>query len=97
MGVNNYNGKLGLLLLTETQIVNIIKEKTGQEVPIEEIEPLSYLLLSAEQDDMFLLELQSVFSTFIKEEVLLLPKINSILIGKPEERRLITQKNFRDF
>lgn len=97
MGVNNYNGKLGLLLLTETQIVAIIKEKTGKEVPIEEIEPLSYLLMSAEQDDTFLLELQSVFSTFIKEEILLLPKINSILIGKPEERRLITSKNFRDF
>jgi hypothetical protein len=48
MGVNNYNGKLGLLLLTETQIVAIIKEKTGKEVPIEEIEPLSYLLMSAE-------------------------------------------------
>lgn len=97
MGVNTYNGKLGLLLLTETQIVEIIKEKTGQEVPIEEVDPLKYLLLSADQDDTFLLELQSIFSTFIQEDVLFLPKIDSILIGNPKERRLINSKNFRDF
>ena len=92
-----YNGKLGLLLLDETEILNLIKQKTGKEVPIEEIDPLTYLIKSAENSDMFLLELQSAFSTFIKEEVLILPKINSILIGKPEERRLLTSKNFRDF
>ena len=97
MGTTNYNGKLGLLLLTETKIVELIKEKTQQDIPIEEVEPLSYLIMSANQDDMFLLELKSVFSTFIKEEVLFLPKINSVLVGKPEDRRLITPQNFRDF
>jgi hypothetical protein len=46
---------------------------------------------------MFFLELESAFSTFIKEEILILPKINSILVGAPEEKRLITSENFRDF
>jgi hypothetical protein len=81
MGTSNYNAKLGLLLLNETDIAKIIKEKTGQEPKIEEIYPLSYLLQSAAHADMFLLELQSAFSTFIKEDVLLLPKINSVLVA----------------
>lgn len=97
LGMDSYNSKLGILLLTEVDIVKIIKEKTGQEIPIENIEPLSYLLQSAEHDDMFLLELQSAFATFIKEDIMLLPKINSVLVGTPQDRRLITSQNYSDF
>ena len=97
MGIVEYNTRLGILLLTEVEISNIIKEKTGEEVPPDKIHPLSYLLASAEADDMFLLELQNVFSTFVKEDVLLLPKINSVLVGSPEQKRLITESNYRDF
>ena len=97
LGMDSYNSKLGILLLTEVDIVKIIKEKTGQEIPIENIEPLSYLLQSTEHDDMFLLELQSAFATFIKEDIMLLPKINSVLVGAPQDRRLITSQNYSDF
>lgn len=97
MGTNIYNSRLGLLLLTEVDIARIIKEKTGQEVQIETIHPLSYLLQNAEHDDMFLLELQSCFSTFIKEEILLLPKINSVLVGDMKDKRLITENNYNEF
>ena len=99
MGTTNYNRRLGLLLLTEDDIANIIKEKTGSDVT-ETINPLEYLLQSAAYDDMFLLELKDTFATFIKEEVLLLPKINSVLVGgeiAAKEKRLITPNNFRDF
>ena len=48
IGVTKYNGMLGLLLLTETEIVDLIKEKTGKKIPVEEIEPLSYLMISAD-------------------------------------------------
>lgn len=44
MGVTKYNGQLGILLLTETEISEIIKTKTGKEIPIEEINPLEYLI-----------------------------------------------------
>ena len=98
MGRDKYNRKLGMLLLTETDICQIIKEKTGEDVPIETIHPLEYLLQSASLNDTFLLDLQDAFSTFIKEDILLLPKINSVLIGaNPMERRLITEDTFRDF
>jgi hypothetical protein len=38
-----------------------------------------------------------MFTTFIKEDIILLPKINSILVGSPEEKRLINSENFIDF
>lgn len=97
IGSHQYNGWLGLILLTEVEISNLIKEKSGEDIPPDQIHPLSYLLQSAQYDDTFLLELQKVFSTFVKEEVLLLPKINSILIGEMSEKRLITEANYRDF
>ena len=95
MGITVYNNRLGTLLLTEDKITQLIKEKTGQE--IEPINPLVYLLMSAEQSNEFYLELQRMFATFITEEVLLLPKINSVLVGPKAERRLITPENFKDF
>lgn len=97
MGTTKYNGYLGILLMNETEIYNGIKEKTGQEISIEDIEPLKYLLQSAAHNDTFFLELQTIFSTFVQEEVLPLPKINAVLIGSPKEKRLITSKNYRDF
>jgi hypothetical protein len=96
MGTGLYNGRLGLLLLTEVDIVNLIKEKTGDDIPIEDIHPLQYLIQSAAMDDTFLLELQTAFSTFLKEEVMVLPKINSVLVGSPSEKRLITNENFSE-
>lgn len=97
MGTYKYNTILGLLLLTEVDIVRIIKEKTDKDVNIEDIKPLEYLLQSASYNDMFFLELEEAFSTFIKEELILLPKINSVLVGPMTEKRLITESNFRDF
>ena len=97
MGISKYNKMVSTLTLTEADIVNLIKEKTGEEIPIENINVFQYLLMSTEQDNMFFLELQDTFSTFIKEEILFLPKINAILVGNPEQRRLITEKEFIDF
>lgn len=94
MGSNVYNRRLTLLLLTEVEIAKIIKEKTGQNIPVDKIRPLDYLLKSAEQDDLFFLELKTAFSTFINEEIILLPEISAVLVGSPEQKRLITDLNF---
>lgn len=96
-GVIRYNGLLGLLLLTENDIAQNIKEKTGEEVPLENIDPLGYLLQSADINETFFLELREAFATFIKEDIMFLPTINAVLIGPKTEKRLITSENFRDF
>lgn len=97
IGNATFNGRLELLLLTEVKISSIIKEKTKEEFPIEQIKPLEYILQSTAMNDFLLLEIQNMISTLVKEEVLLLPQINSILVGDPKERRLINEKNFRNF
>ncbi len=94
MGMGEYLRKIGLLLLSENDIFKLVKEKVGEEIPIEEIHVLQYLLQSADNDNAFYIQLQDAFTTFIKEEVLLLPKINAVLIGNIEKRRLITEENF---
>lgn len=94
MGLLTYNKFLGLLLLTPEKIQEIVSEKSDQKIVTENFSVFSYLLQSADHDDTFLLELQNAFSTFLKEEVLLLPTINAVLVGNPAEKRLIKEPQF---
>lgn len=97
MGSLEYSNRLNLLLMTEMDIEKIIKEKGGDISQLGNFSTLSYLLKSAELNEMFFLELEKALSTFIQEDILLLPKINAILVGPPSERRLIKEDNFLDF
>lgn len=97
MGSTTYYTRLGLLLLTTPEIEDIIAEKGLNPEDYGDLRPLTYLLRNAEASDSFLLELESAFSTFIDEEILLLPKLNAVLVGSPEDKRLITNDNFEDF
>ncbi len=97
MGSNVYSSRLGMLLLTSDEIRKIMEEKGAEVNENADLSPLPFLLKSAQASDSFYLELQAAFATFIKEEITLLPKINSVLIGPMAEKRLITEKNFIDF
>ena len=97
MGSNVYSSRLGMLLLTSDEIRKIMEEKGVKVNENTDLSPLPFLLKSAQANDSFYLELQAAFATFIKEEITLLPKINSVLIGPMAEKRLITEKNFIDF
>ena len=97
MGSDVYSQRLNLLLLTQDDIYKILQEKKIDTKSIPSIEPLKYLMKSAEKDDSFLLELEAAFSTFIKEDIMLLPRINAVLVGPATDKRLITDKNFEDF
>ncbi len=97
MGSDEYSKRLGLLLLTTPEIEKIITDKGADPEKFGDLHPLVYLLKSADVSDIFSLELQTAFSTFIKEDILLLPKINAVLVGPMTEKRLITKENFDDF
>ena len=92
-----FSGRLGILLLTETEVINLIKEKTGKEISGEDVHVLEFLLQSAEHDNGFLLELQDALSTFIKEDIFILPSYHAIVVGPPEQKHWITEENFSDF
>ena len=98
MGSDIYSTRLNLLLLTEENITEILEKKNIKVDENTDLSPLSYLMKNAAVSDAFFLELTAAFSTFIKKEaVLLLPKFKAVLVGPPEERRLITEQNFTDF
>lgn len=98
MGSGEYSKRLNTLLVTEGDIQKIVKDKGINIETMEDTRPLTYLLQSADRNDLFFLELQQAFGTFIKkEEFLLLPSINAIVIGNPKDKRLITNDNFSDF
>jgi hypothetical protein len=92
MGSDIYSTRLNLLLLTEENITEILEKKNVKVDENTDLSPLSYLMKNAAVSDAFFLELTAAFSTFIKKEaVLLLPKFKAVLVGPPEERRLITE------
>lgn len=97
MGSDVYSSQLGMLLLTKDGILKIAEEKKADYELVKDLSPLAYLLQSAEKDDTFFLELQNAFSTFIKEEILLLPTLNAVLVGPMAQKRLITEANFEEF
>lgn len=96
-----HSGLLGLLLLNEQGIIEIMEKNnknSKKKIDTSNIEPLHFLLEQADKSDGFFLELKQAFSTFIREDILLIPKIDAILVGNnPEEKRLITKDNFSDF
>lgn len=93
-----YSNYLGLLTLNQAQIKKIIEKKLDIKIgEDEEIKPLSYLLESANSNEQFFIELTNAFNTFINEEVLLLPKIHSVVVGDLKKKKLITDDNFFDF
>lgn len=97
MGSLVYSTRLGMLLMTKEDIRKVVEKKELDYDLVKDLSPLAYLLKSAQLNDIFLLELQDAFSTFIKEEILLLPKLNAVLVGPMTEKRLITEDNFSDF
>lgn len=95
MGDLKYRYYLNLLTMEEEDIKETL-EKKGVHLE-ESIDPLEYLLISADNNDTFFLDLKDAFSTFIKDRVTLLPKINSVLIGNPKNKKMITKDNFKNF
>jgi len=65
MGSLEYSNRLNLLLMTEMDIEKIVKEKGGDISQLGNFSTLSYLLKSAELNEMFFLELEKALSTFI--------------------------------
>ena len=92
-----FSGRVNLLTLNEEGVAKLIKQKTGKDVPLEKINVFDYLLYQAENSESFFLELYEALSTFIKEDIYILPSYHQIVIGPPEEKRLITKENFSDF
>lgn len=94
---DKYSTYLQLLTLDRSSIIKILKSKEIELEPGNIPEAFNFLMKSCELDDKFLLELEKGFSTFIQEEVIILPNIQQIVIGTIDDKKVIDKDNFSDF
>lgn len=99
IGFDKYNYYVNLLTMDNNDIVETLKKKgiSVDEGMLESISVFEYLLMCAHNDKAFFLEFQKAISTFIKEEILISTKKKVIIVGKPQERRVIGEKEFEEF
>ena len=98
IGFDKYNYYVNLLTMDMDDILETFKKK-GIQVENEMLEGLtvfSYLMMSAKNDKAFFLDFQKAISTFIKEEILISTKNNMIIVGKPQQRRVIGENEFNE-
>lgn len=95
---SRYNSYLSLLTLSSSDIEDILLQKLGESMKdLETITPFEYLLLSAENNESFFMELKEAFSTFIQEEIFIIPKAKIIFVGDMNLQKIINQDNFPRF
>ena len=95
---NSYQTYLSLLTLSEEEIEELLKYKIGEEAKdLAKISPFEYLMVSAEANETFFMDLKTAFTTFIRDEVFIIPKAQEIRIGDIRQGRKITKENFPDF
>lgn len=88
LGVNQYFKYINLLTIKEEEILRIVKEK---------IDPFDFLFVNSIYKEDFKEEFVKALQFFTRDEILFLPEIESIIIGKFEEGRMLTKENFFEF
>lgn len=95
---SDYDAYLSLLTLSSSDIETILLDKVGEKAnELEPISPFNYLLLSADVNPTFLIELNKAFSTFIREETFIVPRNKEIFVGELGSEKIINEDNFPHF
>ena len=94
-----YQQYLSLLTISRDELEDISEKIYDPQEKMEflKLTPFDYLMVMAQFNDTFFMELKTAFSTFLKDEVFLIPQAQQIAIGKIEQGRLINKENFEDF
>lgn len=98
IGMDKYNFYVGLLTMDIDDIKETLEKKgfPVEDSMFEDFSVFEYLILSATNDKGLFLELQKALSTFIKEDILISPKSKTIIVGEPQQRRVIKQEEFEE-
>lgn len=88
---------LQTLTINRSFIIRQFQKKKVDMSPSDMPTPFEFIMESARLDDTFLLELTRAFSTFIKEEVTILPDIKKVIVGSFDDLRFIDESNFTEF
>lgn len=93
-----YDTCLGLLTLSSSDIEDILFKKLGADMKeLASITPFEYLLLSADNNETFFMELKEAFVTFIQEDIHIIPKAGIVLVGDLNNQFIIDKNNFSRF
>lgn len=95
MGLERYREELNLLVLTSYDLYDYYKKKGIKVEP--DINVFKNIMDSCTNDEKFLLDFETAFSTFIREQVRVLPELGVILVGEDSDRRFITEDLFYTF
>jgi hypothetical protein len=94
-----YQQYLSLLTISTDELEDI-SEKIVDPVEKQDflkLSPFEYLMVMAEFNDTFFVDLKTAFSTFIKDEILIIPRAQQIVLGDIKQGRIINKENFNDF
>ena len=89
VGVNKYFRYLNLLTITKKDIKNLFKQ--------DDVEPFDFILFNSILNEEFKNEFIEALKYFIKEDVLFVSEMESFIIGKFEEERMLNKDNFGEF
>jgi hypothetical protein len=103
LGLEKYHYYINLITMDEAELKELLDKKGKMlNLPLPkdfklEISVFQYLMASAARDKTFFLDLKQAFSTFIKEDVLISTKSNTIIIGNPIHKKVIDEDSFTEF
>lgn len=95
----NYEKYLSLLTISEDELEDIAETIYNPEEKTNflKLSPFEYLMINAQFNDTFFVDLKTAFSTFLKDEIFIIPQAQQVVIGKIDQGRIINEENFKDF
>lgn len=93
-----YQFYLSLITMSKEDIEDLLIKKMGTEAnDLASITPFEYLMINADANETFLLDLKTAFNTFIRDKVFIIPKAQEVRVGDLSQGRKLTKENFPDF
>ena len=97
IGLDKYQYFINLFTMEQEDLADLLKKKKIVMPGMENLTVFQYLMASAMLDNTFFLDFKQGLSTFIKEEILISPNNQIIIIGKPQDRRVMREEEFSEF
>ena len=96
---NQYQQYLTLLTISEEELEDMSEKilDPQQKADFLALTPFKYIMSMSQFNDTFLIDLKNAFSTFLKDEIHIIPQVQQIVVGKIDQGRIINEENFKDF
>lgn len=99
IGYNKFLMYLGLIVKSQEDIEDELKDSIDQIIQQDGAipTPFQYIMVLSDFNAELKKMVEESFEFFTHEQILIIKELNSIIIGPPAEKRLLTEDNFFDF